>query len=132
MTDPIADMLTRVRNAQSAKKETVQLPFSKMKLALANLLAKEGYIKDIENKPAEENESQKLVLILKYDEAGQPVIKGITRESKPGQRNYQGRKRLPKPFGGLGTAIISTTQGLLTDREARRRRLGGEVICLIW
>lgn len=132
MTDPIADMLTRIRNAQGAKKEIVELPFSKMKQALANLLMKEGYLKDVEIKKAEETESKKLVLVLKYDEFGNKVIQGITRESKPGQRNYQGRKKLPKPFGGLGTAVISTTQGLLTDREARRRRLGGEIICLIW
>ena len=129
-TDPIADMLTRIRNANSAKHKTVDVPSSKMKTAIAEILFKEGYIKSFE---LINNENQGIIRItLKYDEKGARVIDGIKRISKPGLRVYAGKEELPRVLNGLGTAIISTSKGLKTDKEAREAGMGGEVLAYIW
>ena len=129
-TDPIADMLTRIRNANSAKHKTVDVPNSKMKTAIAEILFKEGYIKSFE---LINNENQGIIRItLKYDEKGTRVIDGIKRISKPGLRVYAGKEELPRVLNGLGTAIISTSKGLKTDKEAREAGIGGEVLAYIW
>ena len=129
-TDPIADMLTRIRNANSAKHKTVDVPSSKMKTAIAEILFKEGYIKSFE---LINDENQGTIRIaLKYDEKGARVIDGIKRISKPGLRVYANKEELPRVLNGLGTAIISTSQGLKTDKEAREAGIGGEVLAYIW
>ena len=129
-TDPIADMLTRIRNANSAKHKTVDVPSSKIKTAIAEILFKEGYIKSFEEIS---NENQGIIRIaLKYDEKGKRVIDGIKRISKPGLRVYANKEELPRVLNGLGTAIISTSQGLKTDKEAREAGIGGEVLAYIW
>ena len=129
-TDPIADMLTRIRNANSAKHKTVDVPASKMKTAIAEILFKEGYIKSFE---LISNENQGIIRItLKYDEKGARVIDGIKRISKPGLRVYAGKEELPKVLNGLGIAIISTSKGLKTDKEAREAGMGGEVLAYVW
>ena len=129
-TDPIADMLTRIINANSAKHKTVDVPASKMKTAIAEILFKEGYIKSFE---LISNENQGIIRItLKYDEKGTRVIDGIKRISKPGLRVYANKEELPKVLNGLGIAIISTSQGLKTDKEAREAGIGGEVLAYIW
>ena len=130
ITDPIADMLTRIRNANSAKHKTVDIPASKMKTAIAEILFKEGYIKSFE---LISNENQGIIRItLKYDEKGTRVIDGIKRISKPGLRVYANKEELPKVLNGLGIAIISTSKGLKTDKEAREAGIGGEVLAYIW
>ena len=130
ITDPIADMLTRIRNANSAKHKTVDIPASKMKTSIAEILFKEGYIKSFE---LISNENQGIIRItLKYDEKGARVIDGIKRISKPGLRVYAGKEELPKVLNGLGIAIISTSKGLKTDKEAREAGMGGEVLAYIW
>ena len=129
-TDPIADMLTRIRNANSAKHKTVDVPASKMKTAIAEILFKEGYIKSFE---VINNENQGIIRItLKYDEKGTRVIDGIKRISKPGLRVYAGKEELPRVLNGLGIAIISTSKGLKTDKEAREAGMGGEVLAYVW
>ena len=129
-TDAIADMLTRIRNANSAKHKTVDVPNSKMKTAIAEILFKEGYIKSFE---LINNENQGIIRItLKYDEKGARVIDGIKRISKPGLRVYAGKAELPRVLNGLGIAIISTSKGLKTDKEAREAGIGGEVLAYIW
>ena len=129
-TDPIADMLTRIRNANSAKHKTVDVPASKMKTAIAEILFREGYIKSFE---VISNENQGIIRItLKYDEKGTRVIDGIKRISKPGLRVYAGKEELPRVLNGLGIAIISTSKGLKTDKEAREAGMGGEVLAYIW
>ncbi len=129
-TDPIADMLTRIRNANSSKHKTVDVPASKMKLAIANILFKEGYITSFEEIS---NDVQGTIRItLKYDENGNRVIDGIKRISKPGLRVYASKEDLPKVLNGLGIAIVSTSKGMMTDREARKEGLGGEVLAYIW
>ncbi len=129
-TDPIADMLTRIRNANSAKHKTVDVPSSKMKEAIAEILFKEGYIKAFE---IISNENQGIIRItLKYDEKGTRVIDGIKRISRPGLRVYAGKEELPKVLNGLGIAIISTSKGLKTDKEAREAGIGGEVLAYVW
>lgn len=129
-TDPIADMLTRIRNANSAKHKTVDIPASKMKTAIAEILFKEGYIKSFE---IINNETQGIIRVtLKYDEKGNRVIDGIKRISKPGLRVYAGKEELPKVLNGLGIAIVSTSKGLKTDKEAREAGIGGEVLAYIW
>ena len=129
-TDPIADMLTRIRNANSSKHKTVDVPSSKIKTAIAEILFREGYIKSFE---IISNENQGIIRIaLKYDEKGARVIDGIKRISKPGLRVYANKEELPKVLNGLGTAIISTSQGLKTDKEAREAGIGGEVLAYIW
>ena len=129
-TDPIADMLTRLRNASAAKHKTVDVPASKMKKAIADILYNEGYIKSVEEIA---NENQGILRIaLKYDENGAKVIAGIKRISKPGLRVYASAEKLPKVLNGLGIALISTSKGIKTDKEARKENLGGEVLAYIW
>ena len=128
MTDPIADMLTRIRNAQSAQKADVTMPASNVKTAIAKLLLEEGYINGYSKR--EDDGKQVLVIDLKYYE-GKPVIAHIERRSSPGLRVYKGKDELPKVQGGLGIAIISTSQGLMTDRAARAAGHGGEILCYV-
>ena len=130
ITDPIADMLTRIRNANSSKHKTVDIPSSKMKLGIAQILFDEGYIKSFEEI---KDETQGIIRItLKYDEKGTRVIDGLRRISKPGLRVYASKDELPKVLNGLGIAIISTSQGLKTDKQARELGVGGEVLAYIW
>jgi small subunit ribosomal protein S8 len=128
MSDPIADMLTRIRNGQAAKKTTVELPSSKQKLAIATLLKQEGYIQEVSTKTV--GEKPVLVVELRYFQ-GEPLIDLIQRVSRPGLRVYKGRNDLPKVRGGLGVAIISTSKGLMTDRAARAAGQGGEVVAFV-
>ncbi len=130
MTDPIADMLTRIRNALTAKHETVEVPGSNMKRAIADILLKEGYVKDV--KYVDDNLSGKIVITLKYSEGNKSVISGLKRVSKPGLRHYSGAEKMPKVLGGLGTAIVSTSKGIMTDKQAKAANVGGEVLCFIW
>ena len=129
-TDPVADMLTRIRNANAAKFKTVDIPASKMKKAIADTLLEEGYIKNIE---VIEDGIQGIIRVtLKYDEKGNKVIDGLKRISKPGLRVYASKDELPKVLNGLGIAIISTSKGLKTDKEARELGIGGEVLAYVW
>ena len=128
MSDPIADMLTRIRNAQSANKTSVSMPASKTKSAIANLLKEEGYVADFET--VTEDSKPVMTVALKYYE-GKPVIAEISRVSRPGLRIYKGADELPKVRGGLGVAIISTSKGLMSDRAARKAGIGGEVMCFV-
>ena len=131
MNDPIADMLTRIRNANTAKHDTVDVPSSKMKLAIAQILLEEGYIRKFD---VIENGSFKTIHItLKYGEdKNDKIISGIKRISKPGLRVYAGKEELPRVLGGLGVAIISTNQGVVTDKKARELQVGGEVLAFVW
>lgn len=129
--DPIADMLTRIRNANTAKHDTVDVPSSKMKLAIAEILQNEGYIKKYT--VVEENGFNTIKIVLKYGaDKNEKVISGLKRISKPGLRAYVGKDNVPKVFGGLGIAILSTNQGVITDKEARKQGLGGEVLAFVW
>ena len=131
MSDPIADMLTRIRNANTAKHDTVDVPASKMKLAIAEILFEEGYIKKYEL--VNDGNFKSIRITLKYGkDKNDKVITGLKRISKPGLRVYAGKDELPKVLGGLGTAIISTNKGILTDKEARKEGVGGEVIAFVW
>ena len=130
VNDPIADMLTRIRNAQVARHDSVTMPASNMKKNIAKLLMDEGYIKSVEN--IEDGLQGSIKITLKYLEKKQPVIVGLKRISKPGLRVYAKSTALPKVLGGLGVAIISTSQGLLTDKEASRKSVGGEVLAYVW
>ena len=129
-TDPIADMLTRIRNANTVSHQTVEMPSSKLKVALARLLKEEGFISNYEEKV--EGNFKTLSIELKYDENNKPVITNLKRVSKPGLRNYCKAKNLPQVLGGLGVAVVSTSKGLLTDRKARKENLGGEVLAYIY
>lgn len=129
-TDPIADMLTRIRNANSKKHKTVDVPASNMKKAIANILFKEGYIAAYEE--INDNTQGVIRITLKYDENGARVIDGLRRISKPGLRVYASKEELPQVLNGLGIALISTSKGIKTDREARAEGLGGEVLAYIW
>lgn len=129
-TDPIADMLTRLRNASLVRKAEVRMPHSRVKEALAKVLSREGYIGEVSRD--EKEGMPELVVRLRYDEQQKPAIRGITRVSKPGQRIYVPKKKIPRIQQGLGTAVLSTPQGLLTDREARKQGVGGEILCTIW
>lgn len=129
-TDPIADMLTRIRNANMVSHETVEMPSSKLKVELAKVLKDEGYI--IDYSVRKEDKFSFLTIVLKYDEKHKPVIANLKRISKPGLRSYCKSKDIPKVFGGLGVAIISTSKGLMTDRKARKESLGGEILCYVW
>ena len=129
-TDPIADMLTRIRNANIVSHPEVEMPSSKLKVELAKVLKEEGYITDYYEK--EIGKFKVLVITLKYDETNKPVISNLKRISKTGLRVYSKAKGLPQVFGGLGIAIISTSKGLMTDRKARKENLGGEVLCYVW
>ncbi len=132
MTDPIADMLTRIRNANTAMHDDVSMPSSKLKEALANLLKAEGYIDSFTIVDAPSGVGQVLSIDMKYSPERQRVISGITRVSKPGLRVYSKSDRVPRVLGGLGVAVLSTSKGLMTDREARKRHMGGEVLCYVW
>ena len=128
MTDPIADMLTRIRNGQKARKQSVVMPASNMKAAVARVLKDEGYISDFTVDG--DGASRELTVELKYFE-GEPVIERIRRVSRPGLRIYRGKDELPRVLGGLGVAIVSTSAGLMSDREAREKGIGGEVLCIV-
>ena len=131
MNDPIADMLTRIRNANTAKHDTVDVPSSKMKLAIAQILLDEGYIKAFD--VVEDGSFNTIHITLKYGaDKNEKIITGLKRISKPGLRIYAGKDDLPKVLGGLGIAIISTNQGVVTDKEARRLQVGGEVLAFVW
>jgi small subunit ribosomal protein S8 len=130
MTDPVADMLTRVRNANQALHDQVTMPASKLKAELAKLLESEGYIVGWEE--SGEGKDKTLLVKLKYDKSRRQVISGLRRISKPGRRVYVDRDSIPKVLGGMGVAVISTSQGLLSGQEARRRGVGGEILCEVW
>ena len=131
MSDPIADMLTRIRNANTAKHDTVDVPASKMKIAIANILLDEGYIKKYDI--IEDGVFKTIHIELKYGaDKNEKVISGLKRISKPGLRVYANSEDMPKVLGGLGTAIVSTNKGVITDKEARKLGVGGEVLCFIW
>ncbi len=130
MTDPIADMLTRIRNALVAKHDAVEVPASNMKKEIARILLQEGYITSYDL--VEEGVQGKIVITLKYGPNGEKVISGLKRVSKPGLRIYAGHEELPKVLGGLGIAIISTSKGVMTDKEARKNNHGGEVLAYVW
>jgi len=131
MSDPIADMLTRIRNANTAKHDTVDVPSSKMKLAIANILLDEGYIKKYD--VIEEGGFKTIHITLKYGaDKNEKIISGIKRISKPGLRVYAGKEDMPKVLGGLGVAIVSTNQGVITDKKARELGVGGEVLAFVW
>ena len=129
-TDPIADMLTRIRNANSAKFKTVDIPASKMKRSIAQILFDEGYIKEVED--IQDNNQGIIRVSLKYTDKGKNVISGLKRISKPGLRIYAAKDELPKVLNGLGIALISTSQGIMTDKKARQLGIGGEVLAYIW
>ena len=129
-TDPIADMLTRIRNANSAKHKTVDIPASNMKKSIADILFKEGYIASYEE--IQDSNKGVIRITLKYDEKGARVIDGLKRISKPGLRVYASKEELPKVLNGLGIALISTSKGIKTDKEARQEGLGGEVLAYVW
>lgn len=130
MTDPIADMLTRIRNGLTVHKETVEVPSSKMKSAIAQIMLEEGYLKGVEL--VEDGFNGKLVLTLKYTDDNRSVINGLKRVSKPGLRTYTGAKEMPKVLGGFGIAIVSTNQGIMTDKQAKLKNVGGEVLCYVY
>ena len=131
MSDPIADMLTRIRNANTAKHDTVDVPASKMKISIAEILLKEGYIKNFEVVDVDNFKS--IHITMKYDkDKNEKIISGLKRISKPGLRIYAGAEELPKVLGGLGIAIISTNKGVLTDKDARKENVGGEVLAFVW
>jgi small subunit ribosomal protein S8 len=132
MTDPIADMLTRIRNANVAFHDEVVMPASKLKEALAGILTREGYISGFRVEDDPDHPGRKLVVEMKYTPDRKRTISGIKRVSKPGLRVYTKAESVPRVLGGMGVAILSTNQGLLTDREARQRRVGGEVLCQVW
>jgi small subunit ribosomal protein S8 len=132
MTDPIADMLTRVRNANVAMHETVKMPSSKLKESLAGVLKREGYIEDFTVKSDPARPGRVLEIRMKYAPDRTRTISGLSRVSKPGLRVYTRADKLPRVLGGLGVAVLSTSQGLMTDTEARRKKVGGEVLCFVW
>jgi small subunit ribosomal protein S8 len=132
MTDPIADMLTRIRNANVAMHDDVTMPSSKLKEALAGLLEKEGYIDSWEAADRDGRPGRDLTIQMKYSPERQRVISGLKRVSSPGLRVYRKADEVPRVLGGLGVAVLSTSQGLMTDREARKRRVGGEILCYVW
>jgi small subunit ribosomal protein S8 len=130
MTDPVADMLTRIRNANTAYSEQLEMPSSKLKAALADILKREGYIRDYAVEPTDPQATLKIA--LKYTRDRERALTGLRRISKPGLRVYAKRHEVPRVLGGLGTAIISTSSGLMTDREARQQGIGGEIIAYVW
>ena len=132
LTDPIADMLTRIRNANTAMHDEVTMPSSKQKVALATVLQKEGYITGFSVAPSTKGPGEVLTIQLKYSADRQRTISGLRRISTPGLRVYRKGSAIPRVLGGLGVAVLSTSQGLLTDRDARKRNVGGEVLCYVW
>ena len=132
LTDPIADMLTRVRNANTAMHDQVRMPASKQKIALAGILQKEGYIEGFAVAPTTAGPGDVLTITMKYSKDRRRTISGLRRISTPGLRIYRKSDEVPRVLGGLGVAVLSTSQGLMTDREARKRNVGGEVLCYVW
>ena len=132
LTDPIADMLTRIRNANTAMHDEVRMPASKQKVALATILQKEGYITGFAVAPSTAGPGEVLTISMKYSDDRRRTISGLRRISTPGLRIYRKSDAVPRVLGGLGVAVLSTSQGLLTDREARKRKVGGEVLCYVW
>ena len=132
MTDPIADMLTRIRNGNVAYHDEIRMPSSKLKEALAAILQREGYIEGFDVAQTPGKPSQTLTVRMKYSPERERTISGIQRVSKPGLRVYRGATELPRVLGGLGVAVLSTSRGLLTDREARKAGIGGEILCFVW
>jgi small subunit ribosomal protein S8 len=130
LIDPLADMLTRIRNAGGARFDKVDIPASQMKISLARILKEEGYIKNF--KIIKDKKQGVLRVYLKYDEVNKPLINGLKRVSKPSRRVYASKDEIPQVLGGLGIAVVSTSKGILTDRDARRNGIGGEVLCTIW
>ena len=130
ITDPIADLLTRIRNASAAKHDSVEIPASNMKKAICQILVDEGYVKSFS--VAEDGKQGVIKVVLRYGEGKTPVIQGLKRVSKPGLRIYSNAEQLPKVIKGLGVAIISTSKGVMTDRQARKENVGGEVLAFIW
>lgn len=130
MSDPIADMLTRIRNAHKARHRETDVPFSRLKSDLARVLQEEGYIEGF--RVLEEGPRRIIRVALRYTEEGAPVVTGLQRASRPGRRSYTGAKDIPRVLGGLGISVLSTSQGVMSDREARRRHVGGEVLCNVW
>ncbi len=130
LSDPIADMLTRIRNARMAKLDAVEMPYSKMKCDIARILKREGYIRDFSTEGG--GGKRVLCVYLKYSHEQQSSIEGLKRVSRPGLRRYVGAEEIPRVLGGMGVAILSTSSGVLTDSEARKKQIGGEVICHIW
>ncbi len=132
LTDPIADMLTRIRNANTAMHDEVRMPSSKQKVALAEILQKEGYIGGFSTAPATTGPGEVLTIAMKYSADRHRTISGLRRVSTPGLRVYRKSDAVPRVLGGMGVAVLSTSQGLMTDREARQRKVGGEVLCYVW
>ena len=133
MTDPIGDMLARIRNAATARHEATRVPASKIKRAIAELLKTEGYVSDVRSeKWGKDEKKETLTIVLKYGHEREAAFAGIRRISRPGRRVYVRHDTIPRVLSGLGTAILSTSQGLMTDKEARRRKLGGELVCEVW
>ncbi|GIQ71208.1 30S ribosomal protein S8 [Xylanibacillus composti] len=130
MSDPIADMLTRIRNANTVRHETVEVPASKIKKQIAEILKQEGFIRDAEY--VEDNKQGIIRIFLKYGQNSERVITGLKRISKPGLRVYAKTHEIPRVLGGLGIAILSTSAGVMTDKEARQKKAGGEVLCYVW
>ena len=130
LTDPVADMLTRIRNANKALHDNAEMPNSKLKVEIARILKEEGYIRDFH--VSEDGTHPKLVVELKYGRGRERVLTDLKRVSKPGRRIYAGKDRLPRVLGGMGTAILSTSRGVVTSRTAEREGIGGEVICFVW
>jgi len=130
MTDPIADMLTRIRNAALARHDRTEVPASQLKESIARILKAEGYIADV--RPSEGDGPKKLTIVLKYGRDRSSAIDGIRRVSRPGRRVYVSHDRIPRVFSGLGISILSTSRGLMSDREARRNKVGGELLCEVW
>ncbi len=131
VTDPIADLLTRIRNASNARKDEVEVPYSKLKLEICRILKEEGYIKAVfwNNKG---KSRAPIKLFLRYGAGSERVIHGINRVSRPGLRTYKGVSEIPRVLGGMGVSIVSTSSGLLTDKDCRKRNIGGEILCSIW
>ena len=132
MTDPIADMLTRIRNANVAMHDEVRMPSSNLKVALAQILKSEGYIESFHVEDNVDRPGSSLIVEMRYSPERERVISGVKRVSKPGLRVYTKADKIPRVLGGLGVAVLSTSQGLMSDREARKRRMGGEVLCYVW
>lgn len=130
MTDPIADLLTRIRNGCHARRDNVLVPWSRMKESIAGVLKDEGYLRDFQ--VAGEGASKALTIYLRYSDSGQPAITGVRRVSRPGLRRYTSADKAPRVRSGLGVSVLSTPLGLMPDREARRRKVGGEVLCEVW
>ena len=132
MTDPVADMLTRLRNANTAMHDVVRMPYSKLKKSIADVLLSEGYIEGYSVESDQSRPGKTLIITLKYSPERKRTISGIKRISKPGLRVYAKHGKLPRVLGGLGVAVLSTSQGVMTDREAHRKHMGGEVLCYVW